>query len=365
MRQAGADMEGPAVLEFKRECERDLYAFTKGILKRDLLSPTLHSWFCASLTKSPPYRKQRLMPRGHLKSSIVSEAMPVHMLIQPDPEDGENIYWPGILGSDMRILLAGETQNLMSAHLRWIENQFESNKLLRGLWPHRCWDNPRKESKKWNEVEMLIPRRNDYADPSIRVIGVGGAITGAHPNVLIKDDLISIEAANSPTVMQSAYEWHIASRALLAPNEDRGLEYIIGTRWAVGDIYDQIATGDPSVECLTRSIVEDGVPIWPEHITLAHVAELRKAHKNMFYLWYMNNAGDPELTDFPEEELRYYTVQGDVLVIEEDDRDLALRTRDQVPDTPAPDGLRGVPMTPEVYAMQLAEERLSMHLRVR
>ena len=354
VRQAGADMEGAEVVEFRQQCERSLYAFAKGILRRDLLSPRLHGWFCQSLQSPPPYRKLRLMPRGHLKSSIVSEAMPLHMLIQPDPEEGKNSYWPGLSGADMRILLAGEKQDLMASHLRWIETQCESNNLLRGLWPQRFWQNPRRDAKKWNEVEMLIPRKNDYADPSIRVIGVGGAITGAHPNVLVKDDLISVEAANSPTVMQTAIEWHKASRALLAPNEERGLEYIIGTRWAVSDLYSHIMQTDPSVDCITRSIVEDGVPIWPEQISLKHVSDLRKEYGSLFHLLYMNNAGDPELTDFPDSELRYYTIDGENLIVEEDDRDLVLHDREKAPDRPSPDGLRGTPLTPEVYALEFS-----------
>lgn len=365
VRQAGADDEGREIVEFRLECERSLYAFAKGILRRDLLSPRLHGWFCASLQRNPPYRKLRLMPRGHLKSTIVSEALPIHMLIQPDPENGENVYWPGISGADMRILLSGEKQDLMSAHLRWIENQWETNSLLRGLWPQRAWQIPRRDAKKWNENEMLIPRQNDYADPSIRVIGVGGAITGAHPNVLIKDDLISIEAANSPTVMQTAIEWHKSSRALLAPDEERGLEYIIGTRWAVSDLYSHIMQTDPSVECMTRSIVEDGVPIWPEKISLKHVADLRKEYGSLFHLLYMNNAGDPELTDFSETDLRYYTIQGDSLVFDENDMDLLLHDKEKAPARPSPDGLRGMPLTGDVYEMEFSAREEYLRFRMR
>jgi transcription termination factor Rho len=144
---------------------------------------------------------------------------------------------------------------------------------------------------------MQLPRAatNDYADPSIRVIGVGGAITGAHPNVLIKDDLVSIEAANSPVVMQTAIDYHISSRALLAPNEDRGLEFIIGTRWAVRDLYEHIQSTDPTVAVKIRSIIENNEPIWKGKVTREYVDALRKEYGAMFYLLYMNSAADPEL----------------------------------------------------------------------
>lgn len=219
IRQAGADSPGPWMVEQRLRYERSLYAFTKGVLKRRLLSGGLHRWFCHSLTDhTPPYRKMRLIPRGHLKSSIVSEAMPIHMHIQPA---ATNLYWPGEPGNELNIILCGEKKDLMASHLRWIEQQWETNPMLR-LWPHRCWENPRRQSRKWNEDEMILPRDTDYADPSLRVIGVDGAITGAHCKVLIKDDLISLAAANSQTVMQAAIDWHVASRALLAPYEENG-----------------------------------------------------------------------------------------------------------------------------------------------
>ena len=332
VRQAGTITgEGTLVAGMKEKAERSLYYFWKYILalnRENILDPHLHGWFCNFLQRTPPYRKMALMPRGHLKSTCVSECLPMHILLQPREH---NVYWPGLDGSEMRILLIGEKQELMSAHLRWIETQFTNNKLVRAFWSHRLWENPKRDAKTWNAIEMQLPRAatNDYADPSIRVIGVGGAITGAHPNVLIKDDLVSIEAANSPVVMQTAIDYHISSRALLAPNEDRGLEFIIGTRWAVRDLYEHIQSTDPTVAVKIRAIIENNEPIWKGKVTHEYVDALRKEYGAMFYLLYMNSAADPELTDFHEKDFRYYQIEGDEIVFEEDSRDLVLLERTQ------------------------------------
>jgi len=352
VRQAGATDTGRFITTLKDRAEKSLYVFDKAILRRhlqpNLMSPVLHGWFCRWLQRVPPYRKMALLPRGHLKSAIVGEALPAHILIQPDPDQGTNCYWPGLAGSDMRILLIGEKQDLMSSHLRWIETQFETNQLLRAFWPHRCWDNPRREAKKWNEMEMEVPRRGSYPDPCIGVTGVGGAMTGKHPNVIIKDDIIALDAANSPTVMEAAWETHKTSRPLLAPHEDIGLEYIIGTHWAVGDIYFRIQQTDPSVECVVRSIIEDGKPIW-EHMTLTEIDRLRKEYGALFHLLYMNSASNPELTDFHPEYLRFYKIIDGLLTFDEDSRDLILADREgPAPARPAPDGLRGTVLTPEL-----------------
>lgn len=194
VRQAGTTETGTFITALKDRAEKSLYVFDKAILRRhlqpNLMSSVLHGWFCRWLQRVPPYRKMALLPRGHLKSAIVGEALPAHILIQPDPDQGTNCYWPGLSGADMRILLIGEKQDLMSSHLRWIETQFETNQLLRAFWPHRCWDNPRREAKKWNEMEMEVPRRGSYPDPCIAVTGVGGAMTGKHPNCIERGSLV-------------------------------------------------------------------------------------------------------------------------------------------------------------------------------
>lgn len=331
VRQAGTlTGEGQLVAGMKVKAEQSLYYFWKYILalnRENIIDPIFHGRMCNFFQRTPPYRKMGLFPRGHLKSTCVGECLPMHILLQPREN---NIYWPGLDGSEMRILLIGEKQELMSAHLRWIETQFASNKLIRAFWSYRLWENPKRDAKTWNAIEMQLPRNasNDYADPSIRVIGVGGAITGAHPNVLIKDDLISIEAANSPVVMQTAIDYHISSRALLAPNEDRGLEFIIGTRWAVRDLYEHIINTDPTVATYIRAIIENNVPIWSK-VTPEYVEALRKEYKSLFYLLYMNSAADPELTDFHESEFREYRIEGNELVFDEDGRDVVLLERTQ------------------------------------
>lgn len=328
-RQAGATTpEGAWIKTYREKMEGSLYAFAKGVLGKTYLTENLHLPVCRFLQKVPPQRKGVLLPREHGKTTIVSHSLPLHILIQPK---ARNIYFPGEDGAEQRIVLSGEVEGLMAKHLRVISAAFETNDVLRALWPHRCWDAPRRQSKKWNEREIIIPRENEWPEPSIQAIGVGGAITGAHPSVLIKDDLISLEAANSPVVMQTAIDWHIASRALI--NKPNALEFIIGTRWAVADLYEYIQTNDPTVEWIIRSIVEDQKPIWPEAFTLDKVAELQREFGVLFWLLYMNSAKNPHLTDFDLEQLRTYVIRGEWMEFEEDDRDMTLATRINAPAT--------------------------------
>ena len=327
-RQAGTvDPNGHFVLRYRRLAERSLFFFAKAVLKSDRLTKDLHLPVCDFLTKTPPYRKLVLLPRDHLKSRIVAQAMPIHILIQ-SPE--RNIYFPGREGADIRILLSNETSTNAEHFLRWIMQNFESQKMLQAFWPHRCWVNPRRDSKKWNEKEMLIPRKEIYPEASIETIGVGGAITSRHYNVLIKDDLISVEAANSVLVMQTAIDWHIASRALF-DHPDTSLEFMVGTRWAVHDLYQHIEENDPSVEIYLRAAIENGRPIFPLMFSMETLERKRREFGVLYPLLYLNSAKDPALTDFDLEDLREFRVAGTDIVFDEDERDIVLSERHNAP----------------------------------
>jgi hypothetical protein len=71
VRQAGATQEGKLIQEFKDAAEKHLYVFAKGVLDLSLLTSHLHAPICEGLTLCPPYRKLRLLPRDHLKTSMI------------------------------------------------------------------------------------------------------------------------------------------------------------------------------------------------------------------------------------------------------------------------------------------------------
>ena len=327
-RQAGTSMTGEFINRIRKRCEGDLYVFSKAIMARDYLTKALHLPVCNFLQKVPPFRKMLLLPRDHAKTSIVAHCLPPHILIQP-PES--NIYFPGHAGNEMRILLCGKTEGMASKNLGVIQALWESNDLFRTFWPKLCWERPKAQARRWNNLEMVIPRETHWPDSTIRAIGVGGAIAGARPTVLIKDDLIGLEDANSEVVMQTAIEWHVASRALMEEYEkDTGqeaLEFVIGTRWAVYDLYEYIIQSDPTVEVVTRSIIEENKTIWPERFDQTRVDQLKKEFGSMFYLLYMNSAANPELTDFDIDKVRNFQFINNQIIFEETEDDALLAER--------------------------------------
>ena len=353
--QAGAPeySDGEFQTNIRSVAEKSLFFFAKAVIGRNYLTNTLHLPICDFLQRRPPFRKGLLMPRGHAKSSMVAHCLPPHILIQPA---ATNIYFPSLPGSDCRILLAGETQTMAERNLRVIQSIFESNTLFRALWPDRTFKNPSKESRKWNAQEMTIPRENEYPDASIRAVGVGVAVTGSRPNVMIKDDLISVEARNSDVVMRRAIEWHVASRALFDeyPIESglSSLEIIVGTRWSVFDLYSYIEQEDPTVEWNKdfRSMISGGEMIWPEKFSLhtmkdkegnvlkEGIEDLKKQFGSLFPLLYMNDASDPDLVDFDMSLVRQFELKDGMFIYSEDLRDTLLAKESNIGSPGLPEG---------------------------
>lgn len=320
LHQAGSDsIEGQFIKLFRTYCERDLYIFATGVMGCTKFVPHLHREVCQFVQSTPPKRKCILLPRDCFKTTIVSKCLPLHLVIQPKEE---NIYVPNMDGLESKILLSCEAEHRAAAHTRWIATQSESNNLLRALWPHKFWKNPKRDSKKWTESGLLFPRTLEMAqsDLTIQACGVGGVITGGHFNIFIKDDLVTLDASNSPLIMEGAIHWHRMSRAL-ADDQVSLLEFIIGTRWAIPDLYSEIEDNDPSVQFYTRSLVEKGHSIFPELFPDSIIPAMRIEFGSIFALIYQNDPSAYELTDFNTAQLRFYHIEGDQIIFDEDIRD--------------------------------------------
>lgn len=327
VRQAGADLdEGAQIIAWREAAERSLYFFAKVIGNSPYLHPPLHGWLCHRLqyrgtAAVPETRKLILIPRKHAKSRIVSQCLPPHILIQPKES---NCYFPGKVGADTRILLCGENGTMIESQMRVIMSFFEANSLFRALWPHVIWPNPNRDAKLWNAKQFIVNRPTAFADPSVRALGADSTVTGSRTDVQIKDDLISREAAESPAVMAKAISFHISTKPL-QENILESLEFILGTRWAPGDLYEYIETNEPSIAVYARKIIENGQAIWPSHFPPAVIEALRAETKELFWLNYMNESTHGSLVDFNPDHLRYWTAAAHgTFAFDDDPRDAAL-----------------------------------------
>lgn len=293
------------------------------------MRPNVHRVFCRMLERKTGHPdldtapvRLFLMPRDTGKTTIGTKGYPIQSLCR-DP--------------NRSFILANEKELNAAKFLRSIQHEFESNALLRALFPEVIPPDFGKVT--WNATEMNVNRTTGRQESSCFVTGVGGTVTGMHPDEIICDDIVSLDAMQNAKVgarqiLAGVNDWIHTLPALVNKNAKNGGITFIGTNWFADDCYVhaeeyfghslptttytiRCPLDDGTVQTLTatrtgdiavfrRSAVEDGRSIFPEKWTLEKLAEMRIDDAVLFAANYMNKPSDELTSDFKESWLRTY-----------------------------------------------------------
>lgn len=196
--------------------------------------------------RRPARKKALLLPRGHLKSSLVTMSYSILKILK---------------NPNVRILIANQVWDMSRTFLREIKQQLETSplKYLFGEFV----------SDKWNEDEIIVRQRTKpLASPTITTTGVDAEKTGSHYDVIILDDLTGLQNSQTPEQREKTKRFRRSMINLLDP----GGELIeIGTRWHLDDtfslILDEGSTERKYYDVMVKRIVEDGKIIFPRHFS--------------------------------------------------------------------------------------------------
>lgn len=273
----------------------NLYFFAKAILGYRDMTESCHLPMCVWLDHNPSRFKLVLYPRGHYKSSVATISRRLQGVMR---------------NANSRALIVNETSGNATDFLRAIKQHTESNKVFRALYSDRI----PKDTKKtiWNDEEVIFPREWMGPEPTIKAMGMTGALTSKHFTHITIDDPISEEATKSEKVMQDSITRIDKITSLMVKPELDTVD-LIGTRWAFFDVYSKWMTNyGPKLARFIRAAVEDGEPIFPELISLETLAQARKdMGEYMFSCLYMNNPRNEELQDFNINDIRFFRFSAD------------------------------------------------------
>jgi len=273
------------------QAQRSTYFMAKAVIGFHDLTPELHGEMCRWI-EGPSTRKLGLVPRDHLKTSVWTIADSVR-LIAAD--------------SNIRLLIANETATNASHFLRRIQAVFERAALFRWLFPELI---PDLGKTKWSESEMLIPRKNDYPESTVEVMGVGGAVVSRHYKRIKLDDLVGKEASESVEVMKKTIDWYLYCESLLECPTDPIDTY--GTRWTHKDLYAWIMEHEHDIDFFHRKAVnEEGKTLWATRFPIHELMRIKnKIGSFKFSCQYQNEPYDPEHMTFDPGWLRYFELNG-------------------------------------------------------
>jgi hypothetical protein len=258
-----------------------------------------------------------LAPRGHLKSTLWTITDSIGLALE-DPDE-------------CRILIVNEIEDNSVGFLSEIKGQFEQNDLLRELFPEVLPERITGPGSRWSAAKACIRRRTTYKEWTFNAIGVGGAVTSRHFTHIKADDLIGLEARESPANMRYAITYAKTLEPLLVDMDSDYIDFI-GTRWAIFDLYremlnaygedmayfsrEDIEVVPPLPTELLREagfkfkdpseIIGTPQPIFPRKFSLARLHRLSVIDPILYYAQYKNNPVADGVKDFDTEKISWF-----------------------------------------------------------
>jgi phage terminase large subunit-like protein len=290
------DNKDPQDVKLCRElCKTDLYfLMIYGLNRKDMLSPLINrQWLldrCREVQANPDGYLD-LWARGHYKSSIITCGLTIQDILN-NPE-----ITCGIFSFSNKIAVA---------FLRQIKREFESNEVLKALFPDILYANPNKDSPKWSEQDGLIVKRK--GNPKESTVEAWGLIDSQpiskHYDLRIYDDVVTRDNINTPDMIQKTQEaWELS----LNLSTSNGKARYIGTRYSFLDTYRTIMERKAAIPRIYPA-TDDGTPTGKPVLFPQSVIDKQRREQGpyTFSAQYLQNPIADSSQNFRLEWLEYY-----------------------------------------------------------
>lgn len=294
---------GPTqVTELRDYLNGDLFAFAWVIFNYTrLLVPEVHGPMAEFISPwGQPGHKRLMMqvPRDIGKTSLVTRA---------------NALWQVCRNPNATVAIFNEKEANSIKWLRAIREVVESSKvfqtLYRDLLPKGLLEGSVAKRWKWNDAELQFQRDRIVPEASITALGVTAATTGGHWSHIIKDDILSFEAARSPVVMQMIREWVDSARNLESPAQ-KGNDLFVCTPWGYDDAYSYVLGkwGD-EYQLYRRGALEGGESIIPTKWSTPELMRMQQLDPYNFAAQYLCRPSAGRDVSFQQEWVRWSSVK--------------------------------------------------------
>lgn len=274
-------------------CLTDLYfLMVHGLGRKDMQ----HDWLYdrCNEVQANPNGYLDLWAREHYKSTIITFGLTIQDILN-DPSETFGIF--------------SHTRPIAKGFLYQIKREFESNELLKRLFPDVLYQNPKAESPRWSlDAGIIVKRPANPKEATVEAHGlVDGQPVSRHFSKLVYDDVVTLESVSTPEMMTKvtnawALSLNLGSRG--------GAERYIGTRYHFNDTYKTImdrGTAIPRIYAATDDGTETGEPALLDRETL------RKKRRDMgpyvFGSQMLQNPVADKAQGFRGEWLKYWRAQ--------------------------------------------------------
>jgi predicted phage terminase large subunit-like protein len=201
-----------------------------------------------------------LWGREHGKSSAITFGLTIQDILN-DPE--------------ITVGLFSYSRPIAKAFLRQIKTEFETNELLRELFPDILWSSPHRDAPKWSEDDGIIVRRK--SNPKESTVEAWGLVDSTpvskHFRLMVYDDVVTGESVSTPEMIAKVTTaWE---RSLALSTEGGAVRYI-GTRWHYADTYRTILERGAAIERRHPATVDGTASGEPVLFSRERLAEIRQ-----------------------------------------------------------------------------------------
>ena len=229
----------------------DLYFLLRYILNRPDME---RQWLldrCKEVQKSPNGHLD-LWAREHYKSTIITFGKTIQDVLASHGEDP----LPEWKGREVTVGIFSNTRPLAKGFLRQIKVEFETNELLKSLYPDILWSTPENQAPKWSEDDgLIVKRKSNPKEATIEAWGLVEAMpTGKHFLIRNYDDIVTEKSVTTPEMLQKSVD---AYRMSVNLGTEGGWERLIGTRYHYNDAYGEMIR-DKLVEVRQYPATDDG-----------------------------------------------------------------------------------------------------------
>ncbi len=247
---------------------------------------------CREVQKNPDGYLD-LWAREHYKSTIITIALTIQDILK---------------NPDITIAIFSHTRAIAKDFLKQIKREFESNELLQKLFPHICKPTSRESkalSRTWSEEKLLVMREKNPKEATLEAWGlVDGQPTGKHFDILIYDDVVTLESVSTSEQIKKTTEAWRLSLNLGARN---GKIRMIGTRYHLLDTYDTIIKQGsviPRIYPATVDGTESGEALFLDQKTLEK--KRRDMGAYVFACQMLQNPQQDKMQSFKREWLQFW-----------------------------------------------------------
>lgn len=227
------------IARLRHLCRTNLKFLCKEILEMDKWDDVLHDDLERFLMFSGSH-KLVLIPRGHLKSSIVTVGWTIQQIL---------------INPNLRILIRNGVWEQSRIFLRQISAYLSSGLLVK-IFGEFCL----KDSIWTKEVVNIAQHTSKTGrEPTFTTAGLETALTGLHFDLILDDDLVGQQNTTTKEQIQKVIDVYEDSHSLL----DRGGRHVvIGTRWSNKDLYGYLLTADTCTLNGLPMNKSEGVDAW-------------------------------------------------------------------------------------------------------